>query len=283
VDPPDGRHYGLWVGTHPSNLTRPYSESENAPGTSAQFDRLVGMYGQLAENGRWGFFSDLEGAGVTTNNNRGMWAGTLSTVNLACRSGSPAPGIETGGVFSCELFELRGPINGNGKVAVINWLKGGLPSARYGVWFGPPDDFRLWLRQGSPAPGLAADNRFAAFTALSLSDSDRMALNARLESGYGDADAHNDQSIWCGGSSNDLRLLVRENDHAAGLSAGIVFESFVDAPILNQNGQVLISAKLRGSGITTNNDSGLWIHDPRYGLWLVARRGDPLSNGAGDG
>ena len=66
------------------------------------------------------------------------------------------------------------------------------------------------------------------------------------------------------------------------MPAGVLFDLLRD-PALNSAGQVAFVADLRGTGITTANNTGLWAQNSNGSLSLVAREGDTLDVDDGPG
>ena len=87
----------------------------------------------------------------------------------------------------------------------------------------------------------------------------------------------NDHGVWVGGNPFDSALVARQGNQAPGLPAGTTFTSFTDSGL----GKVLaaVLAQVSGPGITTANNTGIWEGVPGN-LHLVARNGDPISDGA---
>jgi hypothetical protein len=88
------------------------------------------------------------------------------------------------------------------------------------------------------------------------------------------------------GPFRPVALTGTDGLHGPGLGVGIEFDRF-DAddelfanPVMNGRGDILFRATLRGAGVTTSNDGGLWLcQDGR--LVLLVREGDPVPGMAG--
>src|SRR5687768_8244114 len=63
-----------------------------APGTSANY-AAPSIYPMISSNNALTFSASLAGAGVVSDNDTGLWAGTKDAVNLIAREGSAAPGL----------------------------------------------------------------------------------------------------------------------------------------------------------------------------------------------
>jgi hypothetical protein len=72
-----------------------------------------------------------------------------------------------------------------------------------------------------------------------------------------------------------VSLIARKGDHAIGIPDGVNFNQFQWPVLMNGAGQSAFIGNLAGAGVTTLNNSGLWIERPS-GLALVARTGDQV-------
>jgi hypothetical protein len=91
----------------------------------------------------------------------------------------------------------------------------------------------------------------------------------------------NDSGIWSEGGTG-LQLIARENDPAPGVPAGVLFD-VLSAPAMNATGRLVFTADLRGTGVTTANNTGLWAQDDNGALALILREGDAVDVDDGPG
>jgi hypothetical protein len=70
----------------------------------------------------------------------------------------------------------------------------------------------------------------------------------------------------------NVRVVALSGQHAAGTSAGVVFNAFTE-PVLDAAGQATYWARLTGSGVTVANREGVWS-EGSGSLELVARSGE---------
>ena len=133
---------------------------------------------------------------------------------------------------------------------------------------------QLVAREGDVAPDVADGARFANFFAtgsrIGLNSAGTLAFFNKLV-GAG-VDTTNDGAIWLG-LPNALQLIAREADPAPGLPQGVSFDTLTD-PKLSAAGQVAFRATVIGTGVTTDNDTGIWVMNPGGTLDLLAREGD---------
>ncbi len=213
-------------------------------------------------------------AGVTLDNDAGIWAGASGSINLVARKGSTAPGT-AGGVFGS--FHGNPGFNNAGHIVFKSYLlagSGDVTSANdAGIWSDRSGSLALVAREGAAAPGTAGvyhdinDN-------LALNGAGQIAFHGRL-TGPG-VTLDNNEGIWSEGSGS-LSLVAREGSPAPG--TGSVFRSFsllANSLILNGAGQVAFNGILRTGmgGVTLANDRGIWATDTAGELKLIAREGD---------
>jgi hypothetical protein len=114
-----------------------------------------------------------------------------------------------------------------------------------------------------------------------------VAFTARLIDGVGGSmiDTSNDHSLWIGTQDDilgiQLRMAIQENDPAPGTEAGVVFGDVngnATQLIVGDNGSVMIETIVKGTGVTTANDSGLWLITPDGTVTLITREGSAFSN-----
>jgi hypothetical protein len=127
--------------------------------------------------------------------------------------------------------------------------------------------------RGQAAPGVPSMTAFNGFfDTPALNAAGRTAFLASLQTG-GDVTTENELGIWSEGSGA-LALVAREGSPAPGTPVGVSYGSSLLAPIgLNNAGQAAFRASLRGVGVASENDFGIWseLNGP---LELVAREGN---------
>jgi hypothetical protein len=168
--------------------------------------------------------------------------------------------------------------------ASINWgytnaLSGAVPSAvRTSNWSSIPMTVRFLTKiiggtldplpfTDAPIPGLMGVRAATLFSGA-INDSSTVANRVRL-GGVG-VSKTNDLAILRTGFTSGI---VARTGELAGAGEA-VFSSLGD-PVLNNKGQVAFTGTLRGSGVTTRNDQGLWS-DLGGSLVPVIREGDSV-------
>jgi hypothetical protein len=194
---------------------------------------------------------------VTSSNDFGIWRDST----LVVREGSQAPGTATGAVFLS--FPGSPVVNHAGQIGFEAFLlsgSGGVTTSNdNGIW----RDATLIAREGSQAPGAPTGAAFSSFGNPVINGGGQVAFSATMLAGTGGVTTSDDTGIW-----RDATLLAREGNQAPGTATGVLFASF-GTPVLNDVGQTSYFATLSGTGITSENDSGIWRDST-----IVAREGN---------
>lgn len=280
----DNSSRGLWAGS-PGNMVLVARGGDPAPGTpdGVYFDSqpIVGFV--FNDAGTVAFQGRLAGPGVTPANELGIWAGRPGAIELVVRQQSPAPG----GRENWQIIDLSTPvINEAGQLAFAGQLAGpGIGSLNRGaVWVGPPEQLKIAVQTGSPAPGCGASVVFYSFDDPVINATGAIALRAHL-AGEGvvsaqGGDVPNNEGIWAG-PAGSLGLVARTGETAPGTSGDTRFESFGPALVLNAGGEVAFRAELVGPEVMERNDRGIWAGRPGA-VQLVVREGDTIEVAPGD-
>lgn len=237
---------GLWLDSRLIAQT-----GSAAPGTGGGVSFAFLSTGIPNAAGQVAYQASLIGTGINSGNDAGIWRDN----SLVARTGSAAPGTGSGVSFS---FVTLGSINSAGQVAYQAGLTGtGVISGNdTGIW----RDSTLIAREGAAAPGTVAGVVFGSLTAPQINAAGQVLFQAQL-TGTG-INLLNDASIW-----RDGTLIAREGEAAPGTASGVRFGDVFD-PRINDAGQVLFTAALTGTGVTTGNDLGIWRDST-----LIVRKG----------
>lgn len=217
--------------------------------------------------------------GVTTANDSGIWRSNGSTLEVAAREGSSAPGTDAGIVFR-DFDGTSFALGADGHVGFLGRLStdfGGVTANNdTGIWTDGSGPLALLAREGSQAPGTPPGVNFGGngFGAPSINAVGQAAFHANLQIG-GSVTGDNDSGIWAQ-NGNSLDLVAREGDQAPGTPAGATFWTLLNPPAINIEGETVFVGSLRSGvgGVTSDNDTGIWVN--RNGaLELVAREGSP--------
>lgn len=196
---------------------------------------------------------------------------------IVAQSGQAAPG--TSGQFSQFFISADGPsapvLNDAGRVAFSATLTnspGGVTSLNdTGIWSEGSGALSLVAREGHAAPGPAgALFRRAAYPVINSAGA--VAFAGLLRENVAGVTLDSNSGIWSnvGGS---LQLIAREGTQAVGTPAGVDFATLID-PALSDAGQTAFRGTLRGTGVDTTNQAGVWAQKNGF-LEIVARAGSP--------
>ncbi len=267
VSPPDDG-LGIWVGL-PGDVQYAARIGDPAPGIADATFLPYQLHPAAHDNlGQLAFAAGISGPGIDNSNNYAIWTGTPGDIMPAIRTGSQAAGMPAGVSYGYHsganpiFFEPS--LASNGTLAFNASVDGpGITSSNdRGIWVGQPGSPSLAAREGNAAPGTAAGVTFATLPNIVTTNSaGQVAFGATL-SGSGVTNS-NDTGVWLG-SADNLQLVAREDSAAPGTAPGVNFAAFVGidtsnfTPALSENGEVAFAAELRGPGITSGNDYGLF-------------------------
>ena len=244
-----------------------------APGTTMgeTFSRLnltLNSY-EIDGQGRLSFYGQVDGEGVGSHNDRGIWSETTGTLRLVARDGDRAPGTPSGVVFDRIAQERHHKlqVHPDGQIAFKSFLAGeGLTFYNdSGFWVGDADSLVLGARSGDRAPGTPPDTYFGHFSYLG-----RPLFNSAGDVAFSwglvgpNLVANETRGMWLG-PPGELRLIALEGDPAPGLPSDFVS---VGTSKLTEDGDFVFNAYLGG----TFQGSSIWrIREDS--LELVARPG----------
>ncbi|MFO1052822.1 MAG: choice-of-anchor tandem repeat NxxGxxAF-containing protein [Planctomycetota bacterium] len=234
------------------------------------------------------FQSSLSGGDVNgTTNNSAWFSGVPGAVDVVQRKGDT---VLSGQVVSALGFVSQ--LNAGGQVLhdeTLSTTLGNPPATALNdkvlfLWT-PGLGNQVVAREGDPAPGTQgaifgnATNTWSVNTgSTTLTDSGNTAIVADLIGGDATSGV-NDRAIYFGGA-NGLSMVVRRGDAAPG-TLGLTFDVFNNTSLTCQDGgRVAFFGALAGSGVTTSNDSSMWV-GTAGNLQMLAREGDPAPGVAG--
>jgi hypothetical protein len=188
--------------------------------------------------------------------------------------GDPVPGMP-GVIFA---FVWPSPlIDGAGNVLFQAYLSGpGIGSSNdLALFYGPPGESQLLVRESDPAPGFPSGVTISwlYYGWPTLSESGWVGFNAEL-SGPGIEAGVNDWAMFAG-PPGDIRKVYQIGDPAPGLEPGVVFvrqADWIPHPHLSDNATLWVFGYLGGPGVDTTNDEAYWT-GTREDLRLVWRKG----------
>jgi hypothetical protein len=147
------------------------------------------------------------------------------------------------------------------------------------LWTGPPGDLQVAAREGDHAPGTEPTTIFgngdttstsSNFQEFQFDDSGQLSFVGML---LGPGVTPFQTGLWSG-LPDDLKLIVRSDSQADGLTAGINY--WMPFGYDKQGSLFAFRSHLRGGRVNQLTDVGVWQGTPGN-LHLVAREGDLLS------
>jgi hypothetical protein len=225
----------------------------------------------LNDAGQTAFRSYLTGAGVTSENEFGLWSEGSGGLELRARMGSQAPGLPAGVNHG---FMAPAGLNDAGEMIFASLLSGsGVNTSNdKSVWSDVSSSLALVARKGSQAPGMPGGVTFNDLVDTgAINNAGQVAFVAGLSN-------HNSpfqqDSIWLYNSGSITPLMVR-GEHPPGTPAGVTYDVFGFWPALNEAGQVLTGALLAGSGVNASNQLAVYLSDAAGNEELILRSGAP--------
>jgi hypothetical protein len=252
---------------------------QTAPGTGSTFfpplsgsaiaqASFLNDANQVAFRAAWGSLP------TSTSTNVGLFAGAPGALARIASANDPVPNRPAGITLQLDPFASSSfsfyPIDRQGNVFIP--VQETIGSAIDQSYFNGSATGGLteYIGIGDAAPGLAGDsitsNLFVTSmfpdTAPDLSAvpdlSGRIAFRAGL-SGPDVVSGVNDFASWVGSPGN-YTLIARRGDQVPGMAAGVVNNG--STPRLNEQGRAVILAGLSGTGITSANNSALFLTKP---------------------
>ncbi len=285
---------GTWVGA-PGMVNLLVASGQSAPGISGSYfghlsNPMGRSSGPLAISAT--LFPNPLQTGQPTG--AGIWLSTISptTFNLVANTGGTAFGfgsikykdlsaqplpmsVGTGQVATYWASLMDGGVTPNNDTAIVIWPSGSGPRVREGdaaPGAGPGIFFSGFSRQFS-VRNASQSNYFLAFRASIV--------------GEGVSNLNN-SGLWLVRQVGTPALIAREGDQVPRLPAGTLYASFSD-PVVNEGGQVVFHARLRGPAVTQETSQVLMATErasttagPAGGVAPLVRTGDMFMVGPGD-
>lgn len=263
-------------------------QGEPAPGTSASFGTI--WSNRINHAGHVAVSADLSTIESGTTPESGLWLSDGTSLNLQVKDFSFAPGVP-----NAEMNISQGSsfsVNSSGHLAFRASMRASVPAGvdttnDSGIWSSGSGSLKLLAREGSQAPGVIPDAKYASFDTPKLSEGGHTAFAAGLANDVAlGITSTNNSGIWSD-AGGILQLLARSGDQAPGMPLDAVFNTFnggrssVDFA-LNSAGHSAFLWRVTGGGTTSSNNLGLWAQDQNGNLRLVVRQGDMFEVAPGD-
>ena len=259
-------------------------------GTARSFDPGLGpglvfsapintpVFGTPVNNdaGRAAFFGSLN----RTFDERGIWivdeGNSPLAVALEGTDGLLGPGLGAGVAFRSIPSPLVFPLalNASGMVVFFSSIEGPgvMPNVNDRALFtttgGTPSVLARSGTDGPLGPGFGPNTHFTGFNArFIINDNSDIAFRASVQG------IQNGHGIWVAGTSDPSPVAISNTDGPLGpnLGPGVHF-SAINPHQFNDNGQIAFASTITGTGVTNNNNRGIWMFDENASS-IVARTG----------
>ena len=285
-----GSKTAILVGT-PGNLATVARDGGQANGTDPGINYSLStvVLPSLNNAGRVAFESGLVLPGQIGPTELALFSGTIANPQPFARKGDAAPGTASGVAY--DSFSAPA-LNDAGAVAYVAALAGasvvvtanGTVGNDSSVYVGSPLAPLLIARTGSTAPGTASGTKYVGFATSAVgrpqvNGNGQVAFTAGLTVSGTNATGGG-SGVFLGTVTGDVQPVALPGSAAPGLSVGVT-RSSLSASVLSTGGQVAYLAALAGTGVTSANDSAIYVGTAAAST-LVAREGT-VAPGAADG
>ena len=264
---------GLLIGrvvkaTPPPSLRMVALTGRSAPG-AAPLTFNVFNPPEIGPSGQVAFHAFLQGSGVTTSNDEGIWSEGTNGLGLAAREAvsPPAPnGLSV-------IRALDAPFSlSNGEVAISAYLTG---SPTEVPLITTPSGLQQIAGPGFPVPD-ANGIPLANYSWVGLGVTGAYSSNALLLDGEVKQTSGKTFGGYWSKTNGITRLVAKENDQPPGALAGATF-SYIGPPVMNSTGQLAFEGAVSDGGFGAGNyTSAIWVN--RNGnLQLLAYPGSSAS------
>ena len=235
-----------------------------ASGVSSATYSDLGAFVGMTPTGGFAFDGQLTTSNeISSNEDNGVWHYEDAAGTLIARENSAAPGVNGG------KFLGFGPpaLNASGQMVFRATMKrepGFTPANSSGIWLYNGGEGELLARNGSAeVPDSTSD--YTKFTDPLINESGQVAFRATLATGQ--------EGLWLYSGTTGANLAMTSVIGVPGLPTAS-FTS-LGKPMLTESGKVVALGTLTSGigGVTTSNDSGLWLFDGTNGNQLLMREG----------
>ena len=285
-----GTSVGIFLG-RPADLSLLARTNFAAPGLSGVvFSALADPV--INPGGKAAFFATLSGTGITDANNTSIWAGDAAGMERIVAEGdnvtAAGSGVKIGEILYPSSDTSPFGWNAAGQVAFQTELTGtGITSANdTAILAGTPGNLAVVARDGV-SNGYTFSLNQSAFPVINKVG--QVAFVASVTP-TGGGQARESVWLWTPGQSGGTRQLIAlEGQQVPGLATGITFASNLSGNkpyfscALNGAGQLIISSRIAGPGISfdNKNDVVIMLTLPTGEMKLVVRTGSGIDTGAG--
>ncbi len=265
--------YGIWAGL-PGGIQKAFRNGDPVPGIDSVFDVSTAVPIGYSNTGQV-VFGGIYDDPALPGSQFGLWAGSPGAIVAVAVPGQQAPGFAQGVEFASALLPAMSP---GGQIAFLARVAGpGVTLANdQGIWIGTTATSSRVVAEGSAAPNTTLAS-YGNPGIPAINDAGQIAFTNTL-TGPG-VNGDTERAVFAG-APGSISLVAREGGSAHGAPAGVVFDDFNDLSLISGSGAVAAQVKLRGTGVTTENDTGIWA-SPTGVFTRVAREGDPAPGTSG--
>lgn len=216
--------------------------------------------------GNGAFRTGLANGGVTGRDNLAIYRATPVGETLAYRTGDAPPSslAPTGSRYTGFSSSLS--INDANQLCFVTQFELNFVSTDI-VTVDSNGVLREVARERAVSPGY--NGVFQGFVAFTMNQNGRVAFAASVDGNSPTPDAF---GVWLETSAG-TRFIAATDTPAPGVAGGLSFASIFTGPgVLNDEGQLAFFARLGGGGVTSSNDTALYVFDGQQ-LQLMIREG----------
>ncbi|MCB9855097.1 MAG: hypothetical protein H6818_05365 [Phycisphaerales bacterium] len=253
---------GMWS-TRDGDLSLIMRQGQQAPGLAPGVIFKSLQSATVNDFGFVGIRPILEGPGIDSTNDQGIWVEKNGALDLVVRKGDSVP-TQPGSEFTIVFPQA---MNNSGQIAFRARTNGASSDGIFSNSNGSIDPVAM---AGQTAPGIGAD--FTFFTNPVLNEDGDSAFAAQVVGGSG----------LFSGSGDGLHLVAQTGAPAPGVDDGAVFGNFTQPTfpanyVLNGNGDVAFLSPL----LNTANSQGIFAEISGI-LSLIVQKGDQIEVAPGD-
>ena len=264
-------NYGIWQTSSTSvNLVRRSGDAILVPELPAianlffkPIDLTMNTSGQVA------FFGTLEGSGINSDQNSGIWSNGTGSMRVLALEGAHAPGTISGETFKSYSIPK---ISKSGDTVFWGHLTDtdGDSSNDTGVWADLNGVVTLVARDGDHAPGMLPNILFDHIYDMSINIDGSVLLATNLTGPTIEEDLQTALWIYRDGT---LELVLRASDNTPGLGTGIAFGP-IQSPLLHDNGMITFYSSPIDTGVNESSPQSHWIIAPDGTTSLLSQVGE---------
>ncbi|MFM7182527.1 MAG: choice-of-anchor tandem repeat NxxGxxAF-containing protein [Verrucomicrobiales bacterium] len=261
---------GIWMGT-PGNLQEVAIVNNPVPGIAgATFKGFPGIVFQANGQGHLALRAYMQGTGITTNNDSGVWIGKVGDMALIAREGTQAANLGPTVVFN-DLNNISFSLNAHGQLCLIAGVSTRSLTQNTSLFLGDRNGLTRILEQGNPIVGFSPLS-WNTFGKPRLNNHGTVLLETTPTTG-------GQRSFFTRKSNGTVTRLAEETAEPPGSAGQSWAGFFFSNPALGGNDFAVLGTGLN-PGWTNSAKDGIWIASGNV-TRLVSRKGDVAQGLAG--